>query len=30
MALLNVQNATMQFGGLTAVKDFNLQINQEK
>ncbi len=28
MALLNVQNATMQFGGLTAVKDFNLQINQ--
>jgi len=28
MALLKVENATMQFGGLTAVKDFNLEINQ--
>ncbi|MFT8351940.1 ABC transporter ATP-binding protein [Clostridium saccharoperbutylacetonicum] len=28
MVLLNVQNATMQFGGLTAVSDFNLQINE--
>ncbi len=28
MALLNVENATMQFGGLTAVKEFNLQINE--
>ncbi|NMM62576.1 ABC transporter ATP-binding protein [Clostridium sp. P21] len=27
MALLKVENATMQFGGLTAVKDFNLEIN---
>ena len=28
MALLKVENATMQFGGLTAVKDFNLEINE--
>jgi len=28
MALLKVENATMQFGGLTAVKDFNLEINK--
>jgi branched-chain amino acid transport system ATP-binding protein len=28
MALLKVENATMQFGGLTAVKDFNLEIKQ--
>lgn len=28
MILLKVENATMQFGGLTAVKDFNLEINQ--
>ena len=28
MALLKVQNATMQFGGLTAVNDFNLEINE--
>jgi len=28
MALLKVENATMQFGGLTAVKDFNLDINE--
>ena len=28
MALLKVENATMQFGGLTAVKEFNLEINQ--
>ncbi|MDD7793154.1 ABC transporter ATP-binding protein [Clostridium sp. 'White wine YQ'] len=27
MALLKVENATMQFGGLTAVNDFNLEIN---
>ncbi|OOM05567.1 ABC transporter ATP-binding protein [Clostridium saccharobutylicum] len=28
MALLSVKNATMQFGGLTAVSDFNLEINE--
>lgn len=28
MVLLKVENATMQFGGLTAVKDFNLEINE--
>ncbi len=28
MALLKIKNATMQFGGLTAVKDFNLEINE--
>lgn len=28
MSLLRVENATMQFGGLTAVKDFNLEINK--
>ncbi|MEQ8153886.1 MAG: ABC transporter ATP-binding protein [Clostridiaceae bacterium] len=28
MTLLKVENATMQFGGLTAVKDFNLEINK--
>lgn len=28
MALLKVEDATMQFGGLTAVKDFNLEINE--
>jgi len=28
MALLKVENATMQFGGLTAVKDFNLEIEK--
>lgn len=28
MALLKVENATMQFGGLTAVKDFNLEIKE--
>ncbi|WP_077867520.1 ABC transporter ATP-binding protein, partial [Clostridium saccharobutylicum] len=28
MALLSVKNATMQFGGLTAVIDFNLEINE--
>ena len=28
MALLKVENATMKFGGLTAVKDFNLEINE--
>lgn len=28
MALLKVEAATMQFGGLTAVKDFNLEINE--
>ncbi|WP_234123030.1 ABC transporter ATP-binding protein [Clostridium hydrogenum] len=28
MALLKVEAATMQFGGLTAVNDFNLEINE--
>lgn len=28
MSLLKVENATMQFGGLTAVKDFNLEIDK--
>lgn len=28
MALLKIENAMMQFGGLTAVKDFNLEINE--
>lgn len=28
MSLLKVENATMQFGGLTAVNDFNLEINK--
>lgn len=28
MALLKIENATMQFGGLTAVQDFNLEINE--
>lgn len=28
MELLKTQNATMQFGGLTAVNDFNLSINE--
>ena len=28
MSLLKVENTTMQFGGLTAVKDFNLEINE--
>lgn len=28
MSLLRVENATMQFGGLTAVKDFNLDIKK--
>ncbi|MEQ8199032.1 MAG: ABC transporter ATP-binding protein [Clostridiaceae bacterium] len=28
MTLLKVENATMQFGGLTAVKDFSLEINK--
>lgn len=30
MELLRTENATMQFGGLTAVKDFNLRLNQEE
>lgn len=30
MALLNVQNATMQFGGLTAVKDLTFKLIKEK
>ncbi len=28
MSLLKVENLTMQFGGLTAVKDFNLQLDK--
>lgn len=28
MEILRTENATMQFGGLTAVKDFNLSINE--
>lgn len=28
MTLLKIENAMMQFGGLTAVKDFNLEINE--
>lgn len=28
MSILRTENATMQFGGLTAVKDFNLELNK--
>ena len=28
MEMLRTENITMQFGGLTAVKDFNLKLNK--